>query len=81
MIGGATSYIPNGAVAALGFDYYQIGVQTADYVAALLEGTEVASLPAKVAVGSDLAINLKAAQKLGIEVPQSLLDRATTIEK
>ncbi|KXF83264.1 ABC transporter substrate-binding protein [Enterovibrio coralii] len=81
VIGGATSYIPNGAVAALGFDYYQIGVQTADYVAALLKGEEVANLPAKVAVGSDLAINQKAAQKLGITVPQSLLDRATTVEK
>ncbi|WP_420791509.1 ABC transporter substrate binding protein [Enterovibrio qingdaonensis] len=81
VIGGATSYIPNGAVAALGFDYYQIGVQTADYVAALLKGEEVANLPAKVAVGSDLAINLKAAQKLGITVPQALLDRATTVEK
>ncbi|MGF1704787.1 ABC transporter substrate binding protein [Enterovibrio baiacu] len=81
VIGGATSYIPNGAVAALGFDYYQIGVQTADYVAALIEGKAVADLPAKVAVGSDLAINLKAAQKLGLDVPASLLDRATTVEK
>ncbi|MEZ8140475.1 ABC transporter substrate-binding protein [Enterovibrio norvegicus FF-162] len=81
VIGGATSYIPNGAVAALGFDYYQIGVQTADYVAALLDGKEVAALPAKVAVGSDLVINLKAAQKLGITVPQTLLDRATSVEK
>ncbi|WP_407333775.1 ABC transporter substrate binding protein [Enterovibrio sp. 27052020O] len=81
VIGGATSYIPNGAVAALGFDYYQIGVQTADYVAALLDGKEIAALPAKVAVGSDLVINLKAAEKLGITVPQALLDRATTIEK
>ncbi|WP_394209624.1 ABC transporter substrate binding protein [Enterovibrio calviensis] len=81
VIGGATSYIPNGAVAALGFDYYQIGVQTADYVAALLDGKEVAALPAKVAVGSDLVINLKAAQKLGIAVPQTLLDRATSVEK
>ncbi|WP_028022550.1 ABC transporter substrate binding protein [Enterovibrio calviensis] len=81
VIGGATSYIPNGAIAALGFDYYQIGVQTADYVAALLDGKEVSALPAKVAVGSDLVINQKAAQKLGITVPQALLDRATSVEK
>ncbi|MFD2178221.1 ABC transporter substrate-binding protein [Veronia pacifica] len=81
VIGGATSYIPNGAVAALGFDYYQIGVQTADYVAALLKGKSPADLPARVATGSDLAVNLKAAQKLGISVPDSIMKRATSVEK
>ncbi|OOE42265.1 ABC transporter substrate-binding protein [Salinivibrio kushneri] len=79
VIGGSTSYIPNGAVAALGFDYYSVGVQTADYVAAVLEGKPISSLPAKVAEGSDLAVNRAAAEKLGLEVPASLLDRASRI--
>ncbi|OOE32250.1 ABC transporter substrate-binding protein [Salinivibrio kushneri] len=79
VIGGSTSYIPNGAVAALGFDYYSVGVQTADYVAAVLEGKPISSLPAKVAEGSDLAVNRAAAKKLGLEVPASLLDRASRI--
>ncbi|RXJ74611.1 ABC transporter substrate-binding protein [Veronia nyctiphanis] len=81
VIGGATSYIPNGAIAALGFDYYQIGVQTADYVAAILNGKSPSELPARVATGSDLAVNLKAAEKLGITVPESILKRATSVEK
>lgn len=38
IIGASTTYIENGALAALGFDYYQVGVQTADYVDALLKG-------------------------------------------
>lgn len=40
VFGAATSYVERGAIASLGFDYYQIGVQTADYVAAILEGKE-----------------------------------------
>lgn len=79
VIGGSTSYIPNGAVVALGFDYYQVGVQTADYVAALLNGTSPKDLPAKVAVGSDIAVNLKAAEKLGITIPASITERATSV--
>ncbi|OOF15420.1 ABC transporter substrate-binding protein [Salinivibrio sp. MA427] len=79
VLGGSTSYIPNGAVVALGFDYYSVGVQTADYVAAILDGEPISSLPAKVAEGSDLAVNRSAADKLGIDVPASILDRASRI--
>ena len=44
-----------GAIASIGFDYYQIGIQTAEYVAAILEGAEPGVLDVKVANGSDLA--------------------------
>ena len=40
VFGGATSYVDKGAIASIGFDYYQIGIQTAEYVAAILEGAE-----------------------------------------
>lgn len=81
IIGASTTYIENGALAALGFDYYQVGVQTADYVDALLKGKKVVDLPVKVAKGSDLALNQKAANKLGITFPPSVLDRATSVTK
>jgi putative ABC transport system substrate-binding protein len=81
IVGASTTYIENGALAALGFDYYQVGVQTADYVDALLKGKKVADLPVKVAKGSDLALNQKAAAKLGITFPASVLDRATSVTK
>ncbi|EAS42621.1 ABC transporter substrate-binding protein [Photobacterium profundum] len=81
IIGASTTYIENGALAALGFDYYQVGIQTADYVDALLKGTKIADLPVNVAKGSDLALNQKAAEKLGISFPAAVLARATSIEK
>ncbi|WP_159651711.1 ABC transporter substrate-binding protein [Vibrio atypicus] len=80
VFGGATSYVEKGAIASLGFDYYQVGVQTADYVAAILEGNEPGKLDVKVAKGSDLVVNSNAAKQLGVTVPASVLDRATSVK-
>ncbi|HFG1948661.1 TPA: ABC transporter substrate-binding protein [Vibrio cholerae] len=78
VFGAATSYVERGAIASLGFDYYQIGVQTADYVAAILEGKEPGSLDVQVAKGSDLVINKTAAEQLGITIPEAVLARETS---
>ncbi|ASK55703.1 ABC transporter substrate-binding protein [Vibrio tarriae] len=78
VFGAATSYVERGAIASLGFDYYQIGVQTADYVAAILEGKEPGSLDVQVAKGSDLVINKTAAEQLGVTIPEAVLARATS---
>ncbi|KOO03781.1 ABC transporter substrate-binding protein [Vibrio nereis] len=80
VLAGATSYVEKGAIAGLGFDYYQVGVQTAEYVAAILQGSEPGSLDVKVAEGSDLVVNKAAADKLGMTIPQSVLDRATSVK-
>ncbi|MEH0761423.1 ABC transporter substrate-binding protein [Vibrio sp. 16] len=80
VFGGATSYVEKGAIAGLGFDYYQVGVQTADYVAAILEGSDPGELDVKVAKGSDLVVNQGVAKQLGLTVPASVLDRATSVK-
>ncbi|CSA46265.1 ABC transporter substrate-binding protein [Vibrio cholerae] len=53
-------------------------MQTADYVAAILEGKEPGSLDVQVAKGSDLVINKTAAEQLGITIPEAVLARATS---
>ncbi|MFA0412542.1 ABC transporter substrate-binding protein [Vibrio renipiscarius] len=80
VLGGATSYVEKGAIAGLGFDYYQVGVQTAAYVADILEGKAPGTLDVKVAEGSDLVVNTKVAKALGIEIPTSVLERATSVK-
>ncbi|MGF1694722.1 ABC transporter substrate-binding protein [Vibrio kyushuensis] len=80
VLGGATSYVDKGAIASLGFDYYQVGYQTADYVVAILEGKKPGDLDVKVAKGSDLVVNSGAAKKLGVTIPQAILDRATSVK-
>ena len=71
-----TSYVDAGAVAAVGFDYYQIGYQTADYVVSILKGQRPSELPARVAVGTDIVINPGAAARLGVTLPSALITNA-----
>ncbi|MEM6490559.1 MAG: ABC transporter substrate-binding protein [Pseudomonadota bacterium] len=79
VFGGSTTYVPDGAVIGLGFDYDAIGYQTADYVVRILEGAAPAALPARVATGSDIVVNLAAAKALGLTIPDATLADATEI--
>ena len=80
LFAGSNSYVERGALVGLGFDYDQIGYQTASYVADLLRGVEVSELPARVATGSDLMVNTTTAEALGFSLPAHVLSEATKIE-
>lgn len=79
VFGAETSYVDAGAVAAVGFDYYQIGYQTADYVVKILKGANPGDLPARVAKGTDIVINTKSAARLGLALPASLTASPTRV--
>lgn len=81
VVGGSTSFIENGAIASLGFDYYQVGIQTADFIEAIFNGKKPGDIPVRFAKGSDLFLNIPAAEKLGITLPESMIKRATSIKK
>jgi len=81
VVGGSTSFVKSGAIASLGFDYYQVGVQTAEYVDAVLKGKAISEIPVSFAKGSDLFLNEKAAETLGINLPESLLKQAVNLKK
>ncbi|MCF7503457.1 MULTISPECIES: ABC transporter substrate-binding protein [Vibrio] len=76
VVAGATSYVGKGAIAGLGLDYYDVGIQTADYVAAILNGQKPGKLSVKTAQSSQLVVNLEAARELGVTLPKSVIDRA-----
>ena len=79
VFGGSNTYIADGALIGLGFDYDQIGYQTADYVVKILQGAAPSDLPARVATGSDLIVNAGAAKTLGLTIPDAVLARATKV--
>ncbi|MGV6903639.1 MULTISPECIES: ABC transporter substrate-binding protein [unclassified Brucella] len=73
-----TDSVKRGALAALGFNYYDVGKQTSAIVVKILKGEKPGDIAVDIAKGTDLVINLGAAKKMGVEFPQAVIDRATS---
>lgn len=74
-----TDSVSRGSVAALGFNYHDVGKQTGEIVVRILKGENPGDIAVKVAAGSDLVINKAAAAKMGVTLPESVVKRATRI--
>lgn len=74
-----TDSVNRGSVAALGFNYYDVGKQTGEVVVRILKGENPGDISVNVAEGTDLVVNKQRAAKVGIELPESVLSRATKI--
>ncbi|MBP1858542.1 ABC transporter substrate-binding protein [Rhizobium herbae] len=74
-----TDSVSRGAVAALGFNYHDVGKQTGDIVVRVLKGENPGDIAVKIAAGTDLVINKSAATKMGVTFPESVLGRATRV--
>jgi putative ABC transport system substrate-binding protein len=74
-----TDSVSRGSIAALGFNYYDVGKQTGDIVVRILKGEKPGDIPVKIASGSDLVVNKAAAAKTGITIPDSVLKRASKV--
>lgn len=74
-----TDSVQRGALAALGFNYRDVGKQTGEIVVRILKGENPGDIPVKVAAGTDLVVNKAAAEKMGVTLPEGLLGRATRV--
>lgn len=68
-----TDIVKDGAVAALGPDQYNLGLQTAKMIVKILEGKEIGEIPVEYPEKVELYLNPKAAKTIGIEIPEELL--------
>lgn len=75
-----TDSVKRGSVAALGFNYYDVGKQTGAVVVRVLKGEKPGDIPVKVAAGTDLVVNKTFAAKMGVTLPESVLKRAKVID-
>jgi putative tryptophan/tyrosine transport system substrate-binding protein len=75
-IGLSTAHVRAGALAALYCDYDDVGEQTAGLALRVLQGESPGSLPIAAPRRVGLAINLRTAEHLGLELPADLTAEA-----
>lgn len=83
VICGAITQVEGGGIATYGIDYYKLGYQSGEMAVKILNGeAEPSSMPIEFAHEDDLAlvINKVEADRIGLEIPQDLLEQAQIIE-
>jgi len=76
LLAGDIDSVERGAAAGFGFDYEDLGRQAGAQAAKILSGTAVADVPVEFASNLILAVNPESAEKMGVTLPQQLLDEA-----
>lgn len=81
VIAADTDTVKRGAIAALGFNYYDLGRQTGKMVASILNGKSAGDIDAEGVNKTELHINPTAAELMGVSLPKALVDRAKEVVK
>ena len=72
-----TDIVKDGAVAALGPNQYDLGLQTANMIVSILEGKDINTAPVEFPKKIELYLNPNAAEKVGIKIPKELFESAS----
>jgi putative tryptophan/tyrosine transport system substrate-binding protein len=72
-------FAKNGGLIAYGINRYDLFYRAAGYVDRILKGASPGSLPVQMPTKFELAINVKTAKALGLEIPPMLLARADEV--
>ena len=78
---GDTDSVKRGAIAAVGFNYYDIGRQTGQIVARVLKGEKPGDIAVQGVEITELYVNPGAAAQMGIELSSDLVGRAKEVVK
>ncbi len=77
VFGAEASTVAGGAIATYGISYFELGRQTGEQAVRILtEGADPATMPVETQTNLEVYLNQGAAQRMGVTVPQELIDRA-----
>lgn len=76
----ADSMVQDGGLATYGIDYTILGKETAKMVAQIFGGADVSTMAVVKMSDMNIYINTKTADAIGVEIPQSILEKATVLE-
>jgi putative ABC transport system substrate-binding protein len=79
LVVGDGASVQNGGLATYGVDYKKLGYQTGLMAIKILEGADPATMPVETLKEDQLIINKTAAKRMGVTVPQQLLDAADQV--
>jgi putative tryptophan/tyrosine transport system substrate-binding protein len=78
---GDTDSVKRGAIAAIGFNYYDVGRQTGQIVARVLKGEKPGDIAVQGVEITELYVNPGAAAQMGVELSSDLVGRAREVVK
>ena len=76
---GDTDSVPRGAIAAMGFNYLDVGRQTGEIVLRVLKGEKPGDIPVETIQRTQLWVNPKAATRMGITLEPGLIEAAAKV--
>ncbi len=79
VVAGDTDSVKQGAIAALGFNYYDVGRQTGKIVLEVLGGANPGDIPVQGVEKMELFVNPGAAGKMGVKLDPKLLSEAKEV--
>jgi len=71
--------VKQGAVLGVGFDFHAWGKATGKIAIKVLEGTPPIEIPIEEIRDSKISVNLKAAQRLNLTIPQDIVEKAVHV--
>lgn len=81
VVAGEGSMVKAGCLATLGIDYHKLGVQTGEMAAEILAGkAQPADMAIQVQKEFKATINMKAAEKIGLKLPENVLKDAEIVK-
>jgi len=79
VLAGDTDSVKRGAVAAAGFNYYDVGRQTGHMVVKILNGANPGDMAVEGVAKTELYVNLKAAKAQGVTLSDALIGEAKDV--